>query len=181
MIVGEKPYRLFIHHNSFRVHRHPEIELAYCLKNKTKIVINNITYTVKKGDLAIINSMLPHEYMTDACERNYLMIIEAGPVMLSNFYNIIANYDFKNPVIAFEDDNNHELKSLLSETALLLEKEVPASELLQKSNIYKIFAYIIDTIYKYNNTSTPRNQHAYMQIEKAFELIKLSECWNEST
>ena len=90
MIVGEKPYKLFIHHNSFRVHRHPEIELAYCLKNKTKLVINNITYTVKKGDLAIINSMLPHEYIIDACERNYLMIIEAGPVntqLLMPFYH----------------------------------------------------------------------------------------------
>ena len=56
LLSGEYPYKVRAGSIAgFQKHRHPEVEIAYCIEGSYDIVINNTCYYLKKGDLAIID------------------------------------------------------------------------------------------------------------------------------
>ncbi|MDO5479959.1 MAG: cupin domain-containing protein, partial [Clostridia bacterium] len=83
--LGETPYILgYNPEPSFPEHKHPEIELFFCTKGSYDLTINKKKYTVNEGDLAIIGSMLSHEFYGSTDTSASSFFIEIGPAMLGN-------------------------------------------------------------------------------------------------
>lgn len=171
LLSGEYPYKVRAGSiDGFQKHRHPEIEIAYCLDGSYDIVINNTCYNLKKGDLAIIGSMVAHEYLPN--EKNYMLVIEVGPVFLSGYFNAFVNTVFEQPVITVHPDKEESLYNLLKETNDLVNNPIDFSELTIKGNLYKICASILRAFEKSEDAEqTVSAIKSIVNIDKALELI----------
>ena len=63
LLVGENPFKLEVGDSfCYRLHRHREIELSYCMAGEYRILIDNRMYCLHAGDLMVINPMAAHEF-----------------------------------------------------------------------------------------------------------------------
>ena len=174
MLLGKQPY--FINSSerigSFEKHRHPEIEFCYCFSGSYPITIENTTHILKHGELAIIGSMVAHEFPENNCETCRALVIEVGPVLLAEYFNILVSVTEKNPIIKVDKENNCELFDLFNELNDVRRKNLNFSELTIKGNLYKICAYILR---EFEALSLPEHTayeiRSIANIEKALELI----------
>lgn len=62
LLTEERPYAAYIGKmQGFQRHRHPEIEMNYCIRGSYDIIIDRKRYTMQQGDFALIGSMTVHE------------------------------------------------------------------------------------------------------------------------
>ena len=171
MLIGNNPY--FVSFNkvsSFTKHRHSEIELSYCAKGAYDIIIDRKLYHLNEGDLAIISSMISHEIPENQDTDSIALIIEVGPAMLNNYFDLLSSESFPDPIININE--NKELYLLLNETISMLEENYTFSELIIKGNIYKICAYILKNFVNQNDVSnTSKTLKSISNIEKSLEII----------
>lgn len=173
LLTGEKPYYISIFDMSgFEEHRHPELEINYCLEGSFDIRINQTLYHIEKGDLVIINSMLSHEISQSSNTNPYALIIEIGPSFLRENYNLFAEASFTT-LIRVQDTNASILHETLDEIADLYRNPSSFSELLIKGNLYKLCANLLINCIDLNapaqNSIAMRN---VASIEHALELIR---------
>lgn len=112
------------------------------MKGSYDIFIQNKTYTLTPGKLAIIGSLVPHQY--PVCDNILFLTLEFGPSLLKDYFHLLSNASFV-PVLDLtnpQSDCEKALKNLLTETAGLYEKGDEVSELLILGNCYKIASYI---------------------------------------
>ena len=173
MITGDKPYYVALRQLTyFKKHKHPELEIAYCLEGSYEIAINNRKYSVGAGDFAIIGSMVSHEICCDESNKNRTLIIEVGPVMMEKYFGILSKTSFPNPIIKLGQTSHAELYRTLSEIIKLLENFTPFSELAIKGNIYKLFACVLkDFVDEDNHTDFSRKKSSVSLVESAMEYI----------
>lgn len=144
IITGTKPFFVLLKNRSTydTLHRHTEIELSYCIKGSFDIVINNQTYTLTPGKLAIIGSLVPHQY--PVCDNIRFLTLEFGPSLLKDYFHLFSNasfapiYDLNHP----QSECEKKLQELLTETADSYEQRGDISELLILGNCYKIASHI---------------------------------------
>lgn len=178
LLAGQHPYCLGVtYFPEFEVHRHPELELNYCLKGNCRIRIDKKEYFLQEGDLVIIGSMVSHEIVGPIDPDRQVLTIEVGPMFLMGYFELFSKVSFQNPLYRSKDNSNNSstqqlLFLLLEETASLYVHDTGISELLIKSNLYKICAYILQlsaSNSKANNISNSLRNIA--KIEKALEII----------
>lgn len=174
LLSGKRPYHINNAEkiNSFEKHRHPEIELSYCVKGTYPILIDNVPHTLKQGELAIIGSMVAHEIPKNDDDTCRTLVIEIGPVLLSGYFDMLAQATMQNPIFKVDEKNNKELFDIFKEIINLKETSADFADLIIKGNLYKICAYILRELENTNNagqaTATIR---LVANIEKALELI----------
>ncbi len=173
LLSGEKPYHISIGEkiSSFEKHRHPEIELSYCISGSYSIIINNKKFELSEGDLALIGSMTAHEYPENTKDSSVL-VIEVGPVLLSGYFDLLARSTSENPILKINKNNSKELYSLIKEIIYLKNNNVDFSDLSIKGNLYKICACILRESEAISSSEQKANEiRSVANIEKALELI----------
>lgn len=170
LMMGSKPFLLAKGRmRPFGVHRHPEIEMSYCVSGTYDICIDNRRYTLHPGDLAIVGCMIPHEIPEHGSEC-LGMTLEVGPVFLRQYFRYLADAGFA-PVYTLPPDS--EMRRLLDETEkLIFSDRDEFSELERMGNIYRICAQLMRELLPQPQTASAQQQHSSLpEIEKALELI----------
>ena len=176
ILTSERPYYLELGRmDGFREHHHSELELSFCLEGSYDICIDKTTYRLEAGDLAIIGSMIPHMIPDNSGKHTLALTIEAGPVLLAEYFTPLSKIIFTKPVLHLRgtDGKHCRLAELLEEVAGYKQNYTDFSELMIRGNFYHIFGYILTSLVSDTaseaNTKTLRD---LAKIEQALELIR---------
>ncbi|MBQ8310495.1 MAG: helix-turn-helix transcriptional regulator [Clostridia bacterium] len=168
LLGGERPYRVQVGaHSAFCEHRHPDLELSYCMEGQYKLRIGDAVYLMKQGDFAVIGSMAVHAYDAKGV-GNLALNLEVGPAFLGEFFEAFARIGLRDPILRPEDGG--ELHALLEETARLGCGEEPFSELTVKGNLYKICSHILKNFPP--DGKSARDLRGVASIERALGMIR---------
>lgn len=177
LLVGEDPYFVAVGFtNGFQVHRHPEIELSYCLSGSYTIIINNKEYLLSEGDLVVVSPMAAHEFPEVTEPTGEKLTIEVGSGLLGeNFepFNAINPEDGIFKLKADPDNALHrQLSALFEETAEIFSNRPKFSALSIKSNLFKISGLLLQHITaKQNANNVLKPVRDVEKIEKSLEII----------
>ncbi len=173
MIVGKQPYYVNVGDTGFiEDHRHPELELCYCVEGSCTYRIGGNAYTLKKNDLAVVGSMVSHS--VDACRSPdiFTLVIEISPVLLMEFFEQFSRAVFPDPVKHIERCDP-QIRELLEETVQLCQNRTDLTELLIKGNLYKLSAYIYRAFAKERVAGQPSTSFREIsKVELAMEMIR---------
>lgn len=168
LLVGERPYCVRVGtHGAFCEHRHPDLELSYCMEGEYTLRIGDETYRMKKGDFAVVGSMVVHAYDANR-EENLGLNIEVGPAFLGEFFEAFARIGSRAPIL--RPIPGDALHALLEETAALSSGEEAFSELQIKGNLYKICSHILKNFPSDERSS--RDLRGVASIERALATIR---------
>lgn len=174
LLVGTEPYHVNLGPTtSFIVHRHPEIEISFCLSGSYSITVNEKEYKVENGCLAVVNSMMPHEFVGDGSGTR--LTIEMGPAMLGEYFEPFIKHGFD--VIIFDLKNGENelfknLNGLLFEIAENHNNRPEFYELSLKANLYKIVWLLLQLCLQTKSKRVAtKKQYEVEKIEKALEII----------
>lgn len=178
LLTGNHPYFLnVIHTPGFEEHRHPELELNYCLKGSCNFRIDKKDYELQEGDLVIIGSMVAHEIPKPQTPDNHILTVEVGPVFLMGYFELFSKAIFHKTLYHLKNTENQiaiydQLAHLLEEIADLHLHKNEFSELLIKSNLYKICAHILQvSMQNATDNTVSRSLRDIAKIEKALDVI----------
>lgn len=176
LLMGERPYFVKTTRSyeckGFENHRHPEIELYYCIKGTRSFIIDKERYNIHEGDLLIIGSMQSHELLAQKNTEVLSLVINVGPFLLGRYFEPLAKTVFPEPVLHLNTDEHRELIDMLQETALAGAEQSDFSELVIRGNLYKICAYILKKFISSNTSvNTSKALRSVSNIEKALEHI----------
>ncbi len=176
LLLGTDPY--FIAGGKgipFENHRHPEIELSFCIEGGYTVLADGKRHRLNEGDLAIFGPMTAHEYSADIDEDSKRLTVEIGPAMLRDYFKPLISRckAFEIYHLSSGDSPFHsELKALLYETAEADIEHPPFSELIIKGNLYKICALLLRLTFEKDRSSVAeKSLRDVGKIEKALELI----------
>ena len=91
LLMNEHPY--FVHVSDLNVmekHRHPDIEINFCLGGTYTVKIDNSTFDIHKGDLIVASPMAAHEILRSQGESSLLVIV-VGTTLLSEYFEYFRN------------------------------------------------------------------------------------------
>lgn len=173
LLLGERPYFVVVHQMSgFEEHRHPELELNFCLQGTYEILIDKSSYRVKKGDLTVISPMIGHGIAWNEVPDCYGLTIEVGPAFLAGNFVPFSKSEFPEPVFSLDSERYQDLRKLLEETATLSKSSSNCAELLIKGNLYKICGYFLrDFLQEKPVEPKEKRLQDIAKIEKVLELI----------
>ncbi len=176
LLLGTDPYFVAAGKGiPFENHRHPEIELSFCIEGSYSVMAEGKEYRLKKGDLAIFGPMTAHEYTADIDPDTQRLTVEIGPAMLRDHFEPLVSR-----LKAFEihslsggpSPDYPELNSLLLEAAKAEIERPPFSELIIKGNLYKICALLLRLAFRKDSDGFyEKSLKDVGKIEKALELI----------
>ena len=173
LLTDERPYAALIGKmHGFENHRHPEIEMSYCVQGSYDIIIDKKRYTMHPGDLALIGSMTPHEVPPNEYNGQLSLTIEVGPVLLGEHFKTLVSATLSNPVFNLYDRNEEKLNSLFKEVAELRINSPAFADLQIRGNLFKICGYILSTITDHTSSGISRQLRTISRIENALELIR---------
>lgn len=176
LLMGGNPFFVSVGKaSSFELHRHPELELSYCVAGGYDIICENQHFVLKEGDLAVISPMAAHEFPAANADGE-IMTIEVGYAFLGEFFKTFTGQNFNcqlykksdPPAIPLYSD----LISLVEETARICRSSSPFKELSIKGNLFKISGLLLQM----TNHSEPGNkQHKKLSdiesVDQALTLI----------
>ncbi|MBQ2967230.1 MAG: helix-turn-helix transcriptional regulator [Clostridia bacterium] len=170
LLMGDRPYYVACNsfENGFEEHRHPEIELHYCIQGEYITKINKTEYKVAAGDMAVIGSMTSHELPANqyGCR---VLVIEVGPMLLSDYFDALSQKTISNPILHLKNDS---LTALLNETAKFRLSPTDFSELQIRGNLFKICGHLLSEIANDQQTDhTSKALRSVASIETALETI----------
>lgn len=171
LLMGNKPYHVAVGKASaFETHRHPEIELRYCMEGAHDIICEKKRHSLSEGDFAVIGPMAAHEFPENNTASQQ-MTIELGYTLLGTYFETftVQKADCR---IYKQCEFQHtafykQMVNLLEETAELQRLAPAYSELLIKGNLYKISALILQM------SSSSRT--ADMQSKKLTDVKKIDQ------
>lgn len=79
-------------------HYHSNVEIYVCVNGEQKITVNGVTYHIKNGEAAVIDSYAIHSYDLSRINAEDYVII-APPFTLNEFKRLKGNLRISNPVI----------------------------------------------------------------------------------
>lgn len=176
LLMGSMPYIISVGKASaFEIHRHPEVELSFCMEGTYDIICENKRYSLTSGDLAVILPMVGHEIPSDngPCKN---LTIEVGYTLLGDFFEAFTNCNShcliykKNEL---QDTTLYkQLLELLMQTAILHSSDSVFDELSAKGNLYKISALLLQMLHS-SQTVDAQNRKLtdVKKIDKALAII----------
>ena len=169
---GEHPYFVqTLSRITFCEHRHPDAELCFCMEGSCRMRIGGASYTLHKGDLAVVGSMVAHAYDTYDGDSFFLNLM-VGPAFFGEFFDLFARSGTKPPILSLhkDDPSDAPLVALLEETARLHCDGEIFSELQIKGNLYKICAHILKNFP--SDEQSARELRGVLSIERALAVIR---------
>lgn len=176
LLIGNHPYFISVNTASaFELHRHPEIELSYCMAGTYDIICEAKRYSLNEGDFAIVSPMIAHEFPQNnaSCKR---MTIELGYAFLGEFFESFAAQNtschlYKKSKLQHTAFYK-QLITLLDETASLHLSKANFCELSIKGNLYKIAAMLLQTLYNAQTSDIQnRKLNDIKRIDQSLEII----------
>ena len=166
ILTGPKPFQVGVgEHLAYPIHRHPDLELLYCLHGEVSVSIEHEQHILRAGDLCVIGSMLTHE-MQENTQTSSALVIIMGPGLLGEYFRNLADNTFS-PVYALPPESA--LRGLLEETARIHSSGNPFSNLHIMGNLCRIGAMLCE---QHKNAEPPvQNLKMVMKIEQALALI----------
>lgn len=176
LLLGTEPYFVAAGKGiPFEKHRHPEIELSFCIDGGYSVISEGKEYWLNKGDLAIFGPMTAHEYTSNIDPSTSRLTIEIGPAMLRNYFEPLVDRCKSFDIFSLELGESpafSELSTLLHEIALADMGQQPFSELIIKGNLYKVCAILLRLAFeKDNDIKYEKSLKNVGKVEKALELI----------
>jgi AraC-like DNA-binding protein len=148
-----------VHHQ--RLHKHSDdcFELHFFLEGSGKLKIGNITYTIGKGSLFIIDGKVDHK-------------ITADKDSAITYYAILMQYDSNDAPIINSLSDKGLFKTDTKQRFLFEEikdKGISKNKTLRLSACYQLlgFLYALDFNYKGNNNNIEKNESTNMALAKA--------------
>lgn len=166
MLVGKTPYRMFIKEDEpFQKHAHLEVEIMYCIDGETKASVSGKTYTLTRGEVLFVGSMIPHEMIK--CDRgSKALVLEIGPALLRGYFKKFSGISDGNPIIG----TNDKLKAVFDETVKFCQSG-EEEEMLAVSQIYKVCGTLSSVIALKQKENAESIVSDTQRIEKALQLI----------
>ncbi len=152
----------------FPIHKHYEIELLYCIKGSYKIIINNEPYLLNSGEFAFIPCLTAHETIKtnpDSLE----LLIEAGPLFLENYFDIISS--IKPETAVFSKNQNNEIMFNLLDEIVEQKNLIIPNELIIKGNVSKFFGLFIERLSYYKEKEPLKDSVKIKNTKKILDLI----------
>ena len=171
LLMGNKPYYVSVGKASaFEAHRHPEIELRYCMDGSHDIICEKKRYSLSAGDFAVIGPMAAHEFPKNNVVSQQVTI-ELGYTLLGTYFETFTAQKADCRIYqkcAFQHTAFYsQMVKLLEETAALYCSDSAFRELSIKGNLYKISALILQM------SSSSRT--ADMQSKKLTDVKKIDQ------
>ncbi len=113
--------------DEYPIHFHNDIEVVYVLDGTVTLKNGYYTYTLKQGDIFIINDREIHSFYNTG-ERNMVMMLQMDISYFSNYYDNLKNSFF---VTDMDEDNEDSLEVLRTILARIM------MEILQKGYGYE--------------------------------------------
>lgn len=176
LLIKNDSYLIYVcDATDFQVHRHPELELSYCLEGSYTIGAANTRYDLNKGDLVVINSMVAHEAFQNGLPLGRRLTIEFGPSFLKEHFSKVANLDFDISVFHLNQETNpafRTLMQLLEDVARLQQNPASFSDLVLKGNLYHISASILqELLRRHSADESKQGVQDVAKIEQALGFI----------
>ena len=160
---------------AFEMHRHPEIELSYCLKGSYPLICGNRHETLHSGDLVLIFPMVAHE-LPESDGVSERLTVEMGYVFLGDFFKAFTGGD-QSLQIYRESEWRHsplykELVKLPEELAEVKAADPVFEELILKGNLYRIAALLLQMRGDHGHVQTERKRSTDIEnMDRALEKI----------
>ena len=172
LLLGQQPYFVNIMNSSdgFQMHRHPEMELSYCLNGSYAVSVENAEYLLHEGDLAIISPMAAHGIPKSkrVCRK---LTVEFGPTLMGEHFHAFTTLNTTCTVLHLKQENApvlyKQLTALLAESVEIQEQEPPFHDLLLKGNMYRLGALLLQGLLE---------KEAVQHTEKQMQHIAKIEC-----
>ena len=176
LLIKNDSYLIYVcDAKDFQVHRHPELELSYCLEGSYTIGVSNTRYDLNKGDLVVVNSMVAHEAFQNGLPLGRRLTVEFGPSFLKEHFSKVANLDFDISVFHLNQETNpafRTLMQLLEDTARLHQNPANLSDLALKGNLYHICASLLHELLNLHSAeNTKRVAQDVAKIDEALGFI----------
>ena len=174
LLAGKDPYFLQTEKaGSFELHRHPEMELSFCLSGSYKVIVEGEEFRLGTGDLVLIRPMAAHEFPAGGTGRR--LTTELGPGFLGEYFRPLVNMTFSRRILHLSEKNEvfSALNDLLRETGTLWETRSEFSGLAIRGNLFRISALILQHFLTVPvDTSATRSLRDVARVELALEMIR---------
>ena len=167
LLVKNNAYLIYVSDaKDFEIHRHPEIELSYCLEGAYTIGTGENRCQLNQGDLVVVNSLVAHEAFQSQTLPGKRLTIEFGPRFLKEHFSVAANLDFDIAALHLQPDAP--LRQLLEDTAQLHQNPAKLSDLSLKGNLYHISAILLQELQdRHSAEATKRVAQDVAKIDEA--------------
>lgn len=167
MLMNRTPYMLTVGKaTAFALHRHPEIEISYCLEGSYSFCVEGKNYELKKGELAIIRPLAAHAFFESSGCR---FTAEVGPAMLAeDFHYFLAQ---RSDVLVFDLERSCELRGILEELELLHATHPPFYLLAVQGKLYCACACLLQMTADERGIEIPPDRRSVTKITIALEMI----------
>ena len=176
LLLGNNPFYISVGKAlEFETHRHPELELSYCLKGEYNVICENKLYSLRQGDFLIISPMASHEIPANN-RHGEMLTIDVGYAFLGEFFKEFTNHTTTCRLYQKNDSTsysaNNELVELLEEIARIHKSNSALKELNIKGNLYKISALLLQiTCDVDTDTAQNKKMTDIENVEMALEKI----------
>ena len=146
LLIGPLPYRIGVFHGGidFRNHRHPDLEFNFCIAGEGyELAIGGKTYRMKAGMLAIVGSMVDHQYVRRECADAYHVSITVGSIFLGEHYEPFAKGLTECPIFDLSNEQFRDLRETFREVADTNAEDSHTARLFERGNLYKLCALIL--------------------------------------
>lgn len=174
LLVGEKPYHIKSSYPSggFENHRHPEVELYYCVEGNRTLLLDQTRRELTAGSLAVIGSMNAHEIPKNEPGGCRSLVAEVGPVFLAEYFDPLAEIARNNPVIQLIPGQDDAILSILQNLLRVCDQENPIAELETKGLLYQLCAALLHYFEQAEQEKDEdRDLRAVRKVELALEMI----------
>ena len=154
--------------DGFPLHRHYELEFVYCVEGEVSFGAQSQAYCLKSGEIALIGSLVPHEY--DASGDNEVLVAEIGPMLLKSNFVFAASVGGVVILSEKDDEKYQAIHSELDGIYRIRKSGSQNSELFVTGCLYKAVAAAV----RYFGEETKRaaaENNGYYDIEEALALI----------
>ena len=174
LLIGESPYHASVDiMGDFEEHRHPEIEFSFCMQGSYPMYTGTQKFTVKKGDLSIIGSMVSHGFPPNPDDTCRVLTLEVGPAFLSEYFELFSKGFSDIKVFSLDDEKYDELKTLLYEIADVCNDGADYPKLILKGDLYKICVHLLREFAELESKkNTTQSSVAIEKIEKSLDYIR---------
>ena len=156
------------HIGAFPLHRHYELEFIYCISGKVLFRTAAKDFTLRGGDIAVIGSLVPHEYLP--CGQNEVLVAEIGPMLLKNNFSQASRVRCAAVLSDTADPRYISIFNELNEIYDIRRSALPNSELHVTGCLYKAAAAAV-RFFGGDSANDASLNGNYYDIEEALSLI----------
>jgi len=180
ILLGERPYAIYMPKSSFNTHFHDELEILYCKKGRLSVIANNVEYRLYDNCAIFINTLEEHELIIDNNETEVLCIEFGFSLLGSEFHQKISTSKFLYPFLDLSTSNIlppnilMRVKAILDMINLEHTSDLYGSSLMIRSGMIELAA-IIARHFPIDVTSTLRRKkriNNMLKIQHVFELVE---------